>query len=62
MIEDGRECADVITQLSAASKALDRAGLKIVSDGIRQCARADESGETPPMSVDQLEKLFMSLA
>ncbi|MCB0917370.1 MAG: metal-sensitive transcriptional regulator [Actinobacteria bacterium] len=62
MIEDGRECADVITQLSAASKALDRAGLKIVSDGIRQCARADQTGQEPPMSVEQLEKLFLSLA
>lgn len=26
MIEDGRDCADVVTQLSAASRALDRAG------------------------------------
>ena len=28
MIEDGRDCVDVVTQLSAASRALDRAGWK----------------------------------
>ena len=26
MIEEGRDCADVVTQLAAASRALDRAG------------------------------------
>ena len=26
MIEDGRECRDVLTQLAAAARALDRAG------------------------------------
>ena len=28
MIEEGRDCADVVTQLAAASRALDRAGLQ----------------------------------
>lgn len=62
MIDDGRECTDIVTQLSAASKALDRAGLRVISDGISQCAVAKERGEEPPMSLDQLERLFLSLA
>ena len=28
MIEDGRECQDIVTQMAAVSKALDRAGLR----------------------------------
>lgn len=62
MIEDGRDCAEIVTQMSAASKALDRAGLRVISDGISQCAVARERGEEPPISQQQLERLFLSLA
>jgi DNA-binding FrmR family transcriptional regulator len=62
MIEDGRDCTEVITQLSAASRALNRAGLKIVSSGMQQCAAAAERGEKPELTADQIEKLFLSLA
>ena len=37
MIELGRDCKDVVTQLAAVSKALDRAGFKIVATGMREC-------------------------
>lgn len=62
MIEEGRECADVVTQLAAASKALDRAGLKIIVTGLAQCLTGD--GEGTPAAADrkQLEKLFLALA
>ena len=59
MIENGRDCADVVTQLAAVSRALDRAGFKIVASGLKQCLSAD--GE-PTMTEEQMEKLFLSLA
>lgn len=61
MIEAGEDCSAVVTQLAAASKALDRAGFKIIATGLQQCLRDERSGEK---SVDlaQLEKLFLSLA
>lgn len=62
MIDEGRECADVVTQMAAASRALDRAGLKVVSDGLQQCAAAKARGDEPPISPEQLEKLFLSLS
>ena len=37
MIEQGRDCKDVVTQLAAVSRALDRAGFKIVATGMRHC-------------------------
>ena len=37
MIESGRDCTEVVTQLAAVSRALDRAGFKIVASGMRQC-------------------------
>ncbi len=59
MIEDGRSCADVVTQLAAVSKALDRAGFKMVATGLRQCM---EEGSAAPLTQEELEKLFLSLA
>ena len=61
MVEQGRSCKDVVTQLAAVSKALDRAGFKIIATGLRDCLDSPDGG-TPALSIDQLEKLFLSLA
>ena len=60
MMEGGRDCEDVVTQLAAVSRALDKAGFAIIATGLEQCISAgDDSG-----AVDRarLEKLFLSLA
>lgn len=62
MSEDGRDCADVITQLATVSRALDRAGFKIIATGMRQCMVAERDGAEWPMTDAELEKLFLSLA
>jgi len=59
MIEEGRDCREVVTQLAAVSKALDRAGFAVIATGLRQCL-ADPDGES--MDVETMEKLFLSLA
>jgi DNA-binding FrmR family transcriptional regulator len=60
MLEDGRDCQDVVTLLAAVSKALDKAGFAIVASGLRQCV-AQQDGDGAP-DVAALEKLFLSLA
>lgn len=58
MLEEGRDCKDVVTRLAAVSKALDRAGFAIIASGLEQClVRGDSS-----MDTKDLEKLFLSLA
>jgi DNA-binding FrmR family transcriptional regulator len=59
MIETGRDCTEVVTQLAAVSRALDKAGFKVLASGMRQCLTADGDA---PLSEDQLEKLFLTLA
>lgn len=61
MIEEGRDCSDVVTQLAAASRALDRAGFKIIATGMRQCMVQDDTG-TRRVDEAELERLFLSLA
>ena len=62
MIEQGRECKDVVTQLAAVSRALDRAGFKIVATGLKECVTGEASGADKVMSEAELEKLFLALA
>ena len=62
MIEQGRDCKDVVTQLAAVSKALDRAGFKIVATGLRECLTGDAADGQEPMTEGELEKLFLALA
>ncbi|MGY2744071.1 metal-sensitive transcriptional regulator [Pseudarthrobacter sp. O4] len=58
MLEEGRDCKDIVTQLAAVSKALDRAGFAIIATGLEQCLRSED----PSMDKKDLEKLFLSLA
>jgi CsoR family transcriptional regulator, copper-sensing transcriptional repressor len=60
MIEEGRDRADVVTQLAAASRALDRAGFKIIATGLEQCAASGDG--TADADRARLERLFLSLA
>jgi DNA-binding FrmR family transcriptional regulator len=62
MIEQGRDCKDVVTQLAAVSRALDRAGFKIVATGLRECTNGANSNGKEPMTLAELEKLFLALA
>lgn len=62
MIEQGRDCKDVVTQLAAVSRALDKAGFKIVATGMRQCLTGQTADGSAPMSEAELEKLFLALA
>ena len=61
MIEEGRDCADVVTQLAAVSRALDRAGFKVIASGLRQCVTS-EDGDDQGVNLERMEKLFLSLA
>lgn len=59
-VEDEASCRDIVQQLSAVSKALDRAGFLVISSALRECIDdPDAEGGTNP---EELEKLFLSLA
>lgn len=62
-MEAGGTCRDVVTQLSAVTSALDRAGFAIISAAMRDCV-ADPEGaaEAEGLTQEELEKLFLSLA
>ena len=59
MIEDGRNCDEIVMQLAAVSKAVDRAGFSTISIGLRQCM---EQPDPDPLDQAKMEKLFLGLA
>jgi len=54
MIDEGADCKDIVTQLSAAQGALNRVGFKLMSAAMIQ---SDESTD-----MDELERLFLKLS
>ncbi len=62
MLLDGRECRDVVTQISAASKALDQAGFKLVASGLTYCLSHPEQAAEEGYDIDDVQKMFMKLA
>ncbi|MBC9955408.1 metal-sensitive transcriptional regulator [Leucobacter sp. cx-42] len=59
-VERGDNCRDVVQQLSAVSKALDRAGFLVISSALKDCMTNPEDANNP--NPEELEKLFLSLA
>ena len=62
MVEAGRDCRDVVTQLSAVSSALDRAGFAIIASAMRECMSEDATDSDGKPKVEELERLFLSLS
>lgn len=58
MLDEGRECEDIVMQLAAAGKAIDRAGFSLIALGLQQCLLHE--GAAPELA--KMEKLFLSLA
>jgi len=62
MLADGRDCRDVVTQLSAASKALDQAGFLLVSAGLQWCLEDPERSAAEGYELADVQKMFLKLA
>ena len=63
MIEEGQDCRDVVTQLSACKSALDRVGYRLVAAGLRHCATPSPDADADALlDPDELERLFMKLS
>jgi DNA-binding FrmR family transcriptional regulator len=62
MLDDGRECRDVVTQISAATKALEQTGFKLVAAGLTFCVSHPDEAEATGYGLEDVQKMFMKLA
>lgn len=63
-MENQASCREVVTQLAAVSTALDRAGFVMVSGAMKYCLIDPETAaeEDDGLTIEELEKLFLSLS
>ena len=62
MLADGRDCRDVVTQLSAATKALEQAGFLLVAAGLTWCVSHPEEAEAEGYQLSDVQRMFLKLA
>jgi DNA-binding FrmR family transcriptional regulator len=62
MLDQRRECRDVLTQVGAATKALEQVGFKLLAAGLTQCLEDPARAEADGYPVAEIERLFLKLA
>ena len=62
MLEEDRECRDIVTQLAAATKALEQVGFKMLASGLASCIENPEKSAADGYSIDVVEKMFLKLS
>jgi len=62
MLAEGRECRDIVTQLSAANKALEQVGFRLIASGLTYCLEHPDEAAESGYPLDEVQRLFTKLA
>lgn len=62
MLAEQRDCRDVVTQLSAANKALEQVGFLLVSAGLMWCLQYPDESAAEGYELEDVRKMFLKLA
>lgn len=60
MLDEGRSCEEIVTQMSAVSKAVNTAAFTLISASLKECLVEGRNNQEEVTA--QLQKLFLSLA
>lgn len=61
MLDDGRDCRDIVTQISAANKAIEQIGLRLITAGLIYCVTDPEHAAEDGYALDEVQKLLLKL-
>jgi DNA-binding FrmR family transcriptional regulator len=61
MLDEGRDCKELVTQISAATRAIEQAGFRLVSAGLLYCLNEPEKAEAEGLPLEEVERLFLKL-
>jgi DNA-binding FrmR family transcriptional regulator len=62
MLADGRDCREVVHQISAATRALEQTGFLLVAAGLTWCLSHPEESEAEGLGVDEVQRMFLKLS
>ncbi|HBU01307.1 MAG TPA: cytoplasmic protein [Acidimicrobiaceae bacterium] len=61
MLEENRECRDIVTQIAAVTKAMEQVGFKMLASGLVSCLQDPERSAAEGYPVEEVERLFLKL-
>lgn len=61
MLAEDRECRDVVTQIAAATKALEQVGFRMLAAGLTTCLADPEKAEADGYPIAEVERMFLKL-
>jgi DNA-binding FrmR family transcriptional regulator len=59
MVEDGKECEQILTQLSAVRSALDGVGVNLISHHMKECLEDEISVPIDPLAMEKAFDIFL---
>lgn len=59
MIEEGKDCEAVLTQVMAAKSALNQVGMHIIGHAMKNCLIEDEDQKDPDALIDEAIAVFL---
>ncbi len=62
MLEEGRPCEDVITQVMAARAALDKVALSVMADHMEECLAESISSTQKKATIERALTLFLRMS
>lgn len=62
MLTEQRDCADVVTQIAAANKALEQVGFKLVASGLTYCISHPDEAAEQGYDLARVEKMFTKIS
>ena len=62
MLDEERECRDIVTQIAAVTKAMEQVGFKMLASGLANCLQNPSEATASGYSVEEVEKMFLKLS
>jgi len=62
MLDEGRPCEDVITQIMAARAALDKVALSVMAEHMEECISESASSEVKKATIERALTLFLRMS
>lgn len=62
LLADNRDCREVVTQITAANKALEQVGFLLVSAGLTWCLEDPGRSAAAGYELADIQKMFLKLA
>ncbi len=62
MLDAGRDCREVVAQISAANKALEQVGFNLVAAGLTWCLQDPDRSAAAGYEIADVRRMFLKLA